>query len=541
MGSSLGECILLILWHVERCVFYAISRNEGIARESVSVLVCDELIARGGAVARGNHAPAEEDMPQVAQERGVLGLHRLLVRYPVGVPRAHGVRVVPSNGLHRLDLKAGLLQLKHIPVARGAGVGAGEDVLGHEEPPGRVLPVGALAQARHLHEEDALVVQQLAHDGEVLLEVLQAHVLRHLDGGDALELAHALLGQLAVVAKDNVYLVLHLLQFVLHLTPLLALLGQRDPSRLGAPVLGRVARERSPAAADVEERVPGLHEDLAAHGGHLVELRLLQRLRTLQALARVSVEDAACVYHGRTHEGAEEVVAAVVVVGDLALCGHERLEGSAHLGEGLHDEEAQDGERGAPVDELVAVKLECLEEVLLEDELALAVALVENANGDALLGPARLEGLVLELDEGRRVRGRGVEVDKLPRRVSPRIHGKHRPQPQAAPQEVHEHGLRGDANGQREDEHGRGVGPLVGHGEAHLDLLARATRGHDDYHDHDASDDGEPEEEGVEGADVHDKRTGDAEEGHEPGQGHVGRIHTRHLLVDALHGERREV
>eukprot|EP00962_Isochrysis_galbana_P040653 scaffold14770_cov118-Isochrysis_galbana.AAC.1 len=47
-------------------------------------------------------------------------------------------------------LEAGLLELLGVPVEGRRGVGAGEDIFGHEEAPLHVLPVGALPQPGHL-------------------------------------------------------------------------------------------------------------------------------------------------------------------------------------------------------------------------------------------------------------------------------------------------------------------------------------------------------------------------------------------------------
>ena len=74
----------------------------------------------------------------------VLVRHLLPVAHPVVVPTVERVRVVTADRLNRVDLEASDLQLLHVPVEGGGGVGTGEDVLGHEETPRDVLPVRAL-------------------------------------------------------------------------------------------------------------------------------------------------------------------------------------------------------------------------------------------------------------------------------------------------------------------------------------------------------------------------------------------------------------
>ena len=131
------------------------------------------------------------------------------------------------------------------------------------------------------------------------MEVGDAHVLGHLDGGDDVEeqlllgLARVLLGEggghLAVVAHEDLALALlelvrlvglgQLLLDVVVAAPLGALLAQRHADRLGAELLGRPAHERAPAAADVEvahARLEQVH--LLADHVELVLLRLLERL-----------------------------------------------------------------------------------------------------------------------------------------------------------------------------------------------------------------------------------------------------------------------
>mmetsp|Transcript_76490 Transcript_76490/g.203201 ORF Transcript_76490/g.203201 Transcript_76490/m.203201 type:complete len:310 (+) Transcript_76490:180-1109(+) len=144
---------------------------EIVARERVGVLVRDDLVTRGRALPGGDHRPREEDLPQAVEralggdvELGHVELRILLelglcaVRHPVVVPRLERVRVVAADSLDRVHLEAGHLELLDVPVERRRRVGAREDVARHEEAPLRVLPVGALAQARDLHVEEAVVV-----------------------------------------------------------------------------------------------------------------------------------------------------------------------------------------------------------------------------------------------------------------------------------------------------------------------------------------------------------------------------------------------
>ena len=60
-----------------------------------------------------------------------------------------------------LHLEAGLLDLVDDPPERAGGVGAGEDVLVHEESPDEVFVLPVLSDAGDLQDEGALVVEEV--------------------------------------------------------------------------------------------------------------------------------------------------------------------------------------------------------------------------------------------------------------------------------------------------------------------------------------------------------------------------------------------
>ena len=86
--------------------------------------------------------------------------------------------------------------------------------------------------------------------------------------------------------------------------------GDAEHVDVGDPV--QIQREPAPAAADVEHPLAGLQVDLGGEVGLLVELGLLQ------AVARVG-EVAAAILHVGFHPEPVEVVADVIMVGDVAL------------------------------------------------------------------------------------------------------------------------------------------------------------------------------------------------------------------------------
>ena len=114
------------------------------------------------------------------------------------------------------------------------------------------------------------------------------------------------LGNVAVVEAKDFRAVAETRLGDLLVAPGRLVLAERDAGRADAVVLDRVAHQRAPAAADVEERLARLEHQLSAHEVHLLILRLFD------GLARIG-EEAGRVDHARAQKGAEEVVAAVVV------------------------------------------------------------------------------------------------------------------------------------------------------------------------------------------------------------------------------------
>ena len=95
---------------------------------------------------------------------------------------------------------------------------------------------------------------------------------------------------------------------------LVLVLRKRDAVRVHAVVLGGVEDEPAPAAADVEETLPGRQAELAADVVELRDLRVVERLRVVP-------EVRARVHHALVEPHAVERVADVVVVRDVGAVG----------------------------------------------------------------------------------------------------------------------------------------------------------------------------------------------------------------------------
>ena len=274
----------------------------------------------GGSPGAGNvGGPAEEKVEDPVPPLAVLGNHLVLVLDPVVEPVLDGERVVDADGVDLLDLEASELELADDPPEGHRGVGARENVLGHEEAPHEVLILEGAAEAGNLEVEGAVILKKLPDLAKELLEVLDADVLGHLEAGNLVKL---LVGNVAVVHAEEADVLLGpvLLRHAGAVPHLVLCKG--DAGRGGAKVLGSIVDESAPTAANVEMPLSLLELDVVAHQIHLVVLHLLEVLVAVERNSRG-------VDHAVAEEGAVEVilclvpdrhdVAAVIVVLHLLL------------------------------------------------------------------------------------------------------------------------------------------------------------------------------------------------------------------------------
>ena len=121
-------------------------------------------------------------------------------------------------------------------------------------------------------------------------------------------------------------------------------------------------------------------------------------LRLLEVLVEGLVEGGG-VDHLGAEEGVEEVVAAIVVVGDLVRRRRDRLEGRRRPREELLEDELDQAPVGAPVNVLLAVVDERLVAVLLEGDVVVEELLHQDVDRDLALAPLFLERIVLHTNE----------------------------------------------------------------------------------------------------------------------------------------------
>ena len=159
-----------------------------------------------------------------------------------------------------------------------------------------------------LQQHQSVVLGQGAEYAEVAFQELMAHGLDHFDGHDLVEAAAqfpvVLLEQRDPLGKPGVC---HGGAGVLVL-----LVRDRRRRHLHAVVAGRVDRQAAPAGADFQQVLAGPEVELAADHVELGQRGLLER----RLRRRV---DGARVGHGRVEKQREEVVAEVVVGGDVPL------------------------------------------------------------------------------------------------------------------------------------------------------------------------------------------------------------------------------
>ena len=280
----------------------------------VDVLDKGELPAGGTTLAGGDGRGSKEVLPDAEPALAVLGLDLVTVAHPVPVPAPEGGRVMHTDGVDGLDLKAGTLEAVHNETERGTGVGTGEDILVHEQTPDQVLVLPRLAETSDLQEESTVVVEHVVNLGQERREVADTDVLGHLETGDLL-VSTLNTGSIAVVTAQNATLGLlntGLAETVV--TPGSLVTTKGDTSNVSTVVGGSVLGEGTPATAEIEDLVTGLDANLLTYNSQLVILELLKSLLLVDITDNTGGVD-----HAGTEEPSVEVITPVVVVTDLLL------------------------------------------------------------------------------------------------------------------------------------------------------------------------------------------------------------------------------
>ncbi len=338
----------------------------------------ENLPARRRTLAGGDHAVCEKELPHAKQaltrQRLALGVNLtgengVLARHPVVVPLVQRVRVVATDFFHRLHGKPRQLQLPNVPVQGSGGIGTGENVLVHEETPGDVLPVGALAQTGDLHEERPLGLggHALANLLKVRVdEIVEADMFCHFNRCDFVK---GTIRRNVTVVHVQDFRVLAAFGPGRVVAVLLALRGERNTRRLRAVFARGVAHQSAPPATDVKKRLVLLELKLVAYRLVLVELCLLEGavgggsmvISVVRVKQRDFLEDAGGVVHGVTHEGVKESVTTIVMFFDFfrrrldVLHGGVAVAKTAANGNELGEEPEDLAHGHLVVDELVAV------------------------------------------------------------------------------------------------------------------------------------------------------------------------------------------
>ena len=190
--------------------------------------------------------------------------------------------------------------------ALGGEAAAGEDVGVGEAPRALLDLVDAVVDGDRLQQHRAVVGEQLVAAAEVLVEVLPPDRLDHLHR-DQPVIATA---QVAVVLQQHRHPVLEAGFADPAAGELVLGAGDRRRGHPAAGLAGGVDRHPAPAGADLQQVVVGPEPQALADPVELGHLRLLER-RVLAG------EDRAGVHHPAVEEGGEELVAEVVVGGDV--------------------------------------------------------------------------------------------------------------------------------------------------------------------------------------------------------------------------------
>lgn len=437
-----------------------------VTGEGVRVLVHNDLVAGGGAETGGDGGPRKEELPETVKVIAVLVGHLLAVGEPVEVPAMEGVGVVTTDGLDGVNFHASELALLDVPVEGSGGVSAGEDVLGHEETPVDVFPVGALTETGDLHQELTVFLEAVADLLEVDLEVGEADVFSHLDGRDSIKaLIFILIRDITVIAHKHLGLLLgEAFGFVLVAAPLTAFDGERDGSSFSSVLASSMAGESSPSTADVEELLSLLDVQLVTDHIHLVVLCLLESF--VQVL-----ENGGRVDHAGAKEGCEEIVTAIVMLGDFLFGGLLVFEGGRGLGEELLVQELNKDPGETEVAEFVTVLLEEFKEVALELDLAVAEGLPQDTDGDLVALPRGLEISVGPFQILVRIARLLSMEDKIPVRPASTKKNGHKREVTVQREPRREESNCGHDAQLKIHKHHRGISPTSGHRPPNINLF----------------------------------------------------------------------
>ena len=244
----------------------------------------------------------------------VLGLHLLTVANPVAVPAPEGSRIMYTNGINTLNLKASSLKSVDDESKRSASIGARENVLVHEKTPDKILVLPGLAETSNLQEENTVIVKHVVNLRQECGEVADTDVLRHLETGDFL-VASRNPGRIAVIGTNDTALRLINASFAKAVvTPGSLVTTESDTSDVGTIVNRRVFGERTPATAKVKDRITGLNTNLLTNNSHLVILQFFEGFFPVDVANQTGRVD-----HAGAQEPGVEVITSVVVVTHLFL------------------------------------------------------------------------------------------------------------------------------------------------------------------------------------------------------------------------------
>src|SRR5215218_3459430 len=269
------------------------------------------LVEADAAALEGDRAAGQIHEPDPRLDLADLGDRLIVVCEQAVVPEPAGALVVLAPALDVVDLEAVALEALD-RVADVVELAARKDVAGQDCELGPFLQehlVGALRRTGDGMVEEEAVALQHALDGRIVFRVVfPADVLLDADRRHLVELA---LDRRVVLELDpDLALETEALDLLLRVGDLL--LGQRDAVGGDAVMLGRVAGQRAPAAADVEERLAGLEAQLAADD---LELVLLHPVDVVVPIRAVGAGVDHLVVEPERIEGVRDVV----VIGDVLL------------------------------------------------------------------------------------------------------------------------------------------------------------------------------------------------------------------------------
>lgn len=253
-----------------------------MVRDTVDAVVCVEVFVKGdleegsASLPGDDGGPGEEEDPDAVPAVTIGSDNLVLVRDPVLVPVPDGGRVVNTEDVNVLDLKAVIFELTNDPVESAACIGTREDIFVHEQTPDEILVLPDGADTSDLEDEDTIVVEEIIDLTQELTIATDTDVFSHLERDNLVKGTWSILDITEVLAENASLGGVNTVGLDAGVSEGGLLAGEGNAGSVDTVVLGSKGDEGTPSASNVQETIAGLEAKFLADDGELVILELFE-------------------------------------------------------------------------------------------------------------------------------------------------------------------------------------------------------------------------------------------------------------------------